>query len=757
MLQEIFLSLSGYHSDIWERVKEGDGGNEGLHKYVSPPEKAMLAVLGQISQLHLEIKEAAARIAATHPSVICRTVGSAVAENHLAAFRKKVLDVESSILQKDSGYVGAYNIVPLSTVVGEFAPWSRRLEWLLSLTRYMEGQDKAKGKGRPCTGKDILDFLYDETHTGYSDVEDMSLDFLICAQKLWVRSLASWVLYGKLSSFGADDFFIRQNPGGSSSIDQFTQDSSKSPHFVSLAAAKSILATGNALNQLHSHGQRNGALQAAHQSAALLSRHLQLLEALLYPINPATLEAVMWEIDQSVSQNLLSRLLPLTEIINILKVIHRFVLLGSGEFAVSLIEHSAAKITARSTQGTVKPVRKIGRFDALAIKDAELGSILNKTWDELGALQIDQGLDDETFTLARKILNLHGLDEKRSGEDVVSTWLPSSAILNFNLPTESTLLLFLSPAAMWAYSAINSYLLSIRRAEIQLSNLWKVTSQRRCHPTPIGPPNSSTPLGRRTLATRRTREDSRSSVMRQHWASANKALFLVNEVGGYLHGEVIGNSWSQFDIWIQDGIDSPRPGSSRSHGSRPGTASGPARATKTSQFSDGSSKSPKPRDPRTLAQGHQIFLTALRTGLLLDNEHFVAGMKELLNSIDHYVALFRRLQVIWEGLDLQEDDGVEDAFSNYAQDEKSVLAEMIRTRGLLEEMLKGLVAKLRDGEKERLVDGVTNDVEQLDLQLGRFVPWRPRTMDRLIMRLDSLTGVRDLQDGNELVDVFDDD
>ena len=757
MLQEILLSLSGYHSDIWEQVKQERTDHDGLDSYVSEPEKAMLEVLANISRLHLEIKETASRIAATHASVICRAVGSAISEHHLASFRKKVLDVESSILRRDAGYVGAYNIVPLSTVVSEFAPWSRRLEWLLHTTRYMDGKDEKGIRGTPSTGKQILDFLQEEMHTGYSDVEDMATQLLICAEKVWMRSLASWVLYGKLPFFGADDFFIRRNPTGSTSFDQYVQDSSSLPSFVTPSTAESILAIGKALDQINTHGHSNGTSQSGKQPVALMSRHLQLLDALSYPLNPAILEAVMGEIDQSISQNLLSRLLPLEQIISILKVINRFVLLGSGEFAVSLIDNGATKVAGRSNQNASKPVRKIGRVDTLSMKDAELSSILTKTWDELAALQVDQGLDDDTFTFARKILKLNSLDGSKTTKDVVCTWLPSPALLDFSLPADSSLLLFLNPAAMLAYSSITSYLLSVRRAELQLSSLWKITSHRRCHPTPSGPPNSATKMGQQTLATRRARGESRSALMRQHWASANKALFLVNELGGYLHGEVIGNSWSQFDTWIQEGIDGSRPGSSRSQGSRPGTASSTAKRLNISQLSNGSNNPGKARDPRTLAQGHQAFLWALRSGLMLDNEHFVADLKEFLNLIDHYVALFLRLQTIWEGLDLQEDDGVVDEFSNYVQDEKSVLAEMARSRALLEEALKNLVGKLRDAEKERQLDGVVNDVAQLDLQRERFVPWRPRTMDRLIMKLDFLAGGRELDDGDGVADGIDDD
>jgi hypothetical protein len=470
---------------------------------------------------------------------------------------------------------------------------------------------------------------------------------------------------------------------------------------------------------------------------------------LSYPLAAPIIEATLATIDQSISQNALSQLLPLDQIIAMLRVIHHFVLLGSGEFAVALIEHGAEKMANKQEQST-KPVRKVGRIDNLVVKGADLGVILNKTWNKLAAFQFDQGLDDATFALARRMLSLRGLEKADDAEAFVSTWLPQPAFISLTPPTDSTLRLFLTPSALRSYSSINTYLLSVRRGELQLANLWKVTAERRCYPTPIGPPNSATRMGRQALATRRARENSRSAVMRQHWATANKALFLINEFSGYLHGEVIRNSWECFEVWIREGKNSSRPGSSRSQPSRPTTGS-------SMKQSIGPDNSMKARDPRSLTLGHNAFLVALHAGLLLTHDQFVKAIKEFLNLIDHYVALFHRLQVIWEGLDLQEDDGIVDAFSNYAQDEKLVLEEMSRSRGVLEDAVAGIVTKLKEAEEDRVLDEIASNVAQLDLERQKFVPWKSRTMDRLIMKVDFLAGAVTTAGDDKLVDGFDDE
>ncbi len=133
MLHEILLSLSGLQSPIWQPTVRppGAGNREAFNHYVSPPERAMLETLEHLHHSHVQIIDATARLSRSHASMVCRAVSASVADVHLGAFMNKIIQVESAILQKDAAYVGGYEIVPLSTVVSEFAPWTRRLDWLM--------------------------------------------------------------------------------------------------------------------------------------------------------------------------------------------------------------------------------------------------------------------------------------------------------------------------------------------------------------------------------------------------------------------------------------------------------------------------------------------------------------------------------------------------------------------------------------------------------------------------------------------------
>ncbi|KIY01324.1 uncharacterized protein Z520_02876 [Fonsecaea multimorphosa CBS 102226] len=752
MLHEILLSLSGLQSPVWTQASSaaGAGDEKTFNQYVSPPERAMLATLAHLHDLHVQIKEATSRLSTAHRSMVCRAVSSSIADVHLGKYVDKIIEVESCILQKDAAYVGAYEVVPLSTLVAEFAPWTRRLEWLWSVVLQLDPQSKQNMKNRSPSGASILDWLGNETHTGYSDIEDMAIALLTVAQKAWMRAASLWVLYGRLPTSGAEDFCIRPNPNPSSVMDSYMIDHSLTPKILNPGTSSALLSAGCALSQLYSQTASFGPLLSVSSDASLslLPTHLALLESLHYPLNPSLLESTISSINQSISENALSQILPRPLVMQLLQVVLRYMLLNQGEFAVSLIKHADERVAShRQPHSTVRPVRKIGRLDELAIKEAELKGILNKTMAELSALQADDDIEDDTLNLAKKLLSLQAVDENNElGRGLVSTLLPTPTFLHLTIPTSSALHIFLSSSDVQRYASINAYLISIHRAGLHLSSLWKLSSHRRCYPSPIGPPRSASQSGRERLAARRARDARRSTRTRAHWTTASRALFMINELEAFLQGEVIQSSWTHFSKWL-DGNDGLYPSSAKS--SRPGTASSTAQ-TGAAELSNREATT-IPTDPRAMAEAHRRYLHALRTALFLTNDAFVATLKELLNQTDHFIALFSRLQTVWEGLDLQEDEGVLDAFSNYAKDERDVLAEMDRTRKSMENTISGLVENIRDMEKEKRtgVGFMTSSIqESMDgLQLNgngtKFMPWQARTVDRLVMKLDGLVMKQD--------------
>ncbi|EXJ55515.1 hypothetical protein A1O7_08443 [Cladophialophora yegresii CBS 114405] len=765
MLHEILLSLSGLQSPIWSQARvrpSGEGDQETpFNQYVSPPERVMLDTLARLHDLHVQIRTTTTQLSKHHKSMVCRAVSSSVADVHLGSFLSKIIQVESAILRKDAGYVAAYEIVPLSTIVAEFSPWTRRLEWLWSVVQHLDPSAAQSARKRPPSGASILDLLEDETHTGYSDIEEMAVALLTVAQKSWMRATSLWVLYGKLPAAGNQDFCVKPNPNPSSAMDEFIIDPALAPKLLRRGAIQALLSAGSALSQLRSQATSGAAALQAFEdpSMALLQNHLTVLCSLQYPLNPTLLGSALLAINQSISENALSQILPRSLVMQLLQVILRYMLLGQGEFAVSLIRHADDRLRGRQqTLATARPIRKIGRLDDLAVKEAELNGVLAKTMAEIAALQREDDLEDDTFHLARQFLSLKAAPSEHSMR-LIATLLPTPTLLRLAFPAQSPLHIFLSSDDAKIYAHINAYLLSIHRAELHLSALWRLSSHRRCHPSPLGPPRSTSQSGRARLEAGRLKDAQRNSRTRGHWTCASKLLFLVNELQAYLQGEVIQSSWTHFREWLE-GKDSHHLSSARS--SRPTTASSAGEPPMSEAV--GRDKERVPTDPRALADAHRRYLHALNAALFLANDGFIESLKELLDQIDHLVALFSRLQTVWQGLDLQDDEGVVDAFSNYAQDEVEVLAEMDRTRSAVEASLSKIVDKIRDMEKEKETgSGVSSNIDDgmsemnLDGTETDFVPWQARTVvDRLVMKLDGLFGRQD-EDRHELIDGYDDD
>lgn len=203
MLHEILLSLSGHPSPLLRT----DATQPHAFSGVSPAERQLLASAAHLSDVHIKLISYTAQVANSHPSTICRAVATAIDSIHLAAFQRKVLDVEASILQDDPDLVGAYNIVPLTAVIGEFKDWTRRMEWLWEMVQFMLAKNK---KGETCHGAQLMDRLRLELQSGYRDVQNTAMSLVTVAETAWLKQVSAWILYGRLPSFGGDDFFVQK-------------------------------------------------------------------------------------------------------------------------------------------------------------------------------------------------------------------------------------------------------------------------------------------------------------------------------------------------------------------------------------------------------------------------------------------------------------------------------------------------------------------------------------------------------------------
>lgn len=772
MLHEILLSLSGHPSALFDTPRGAEGLKPDAYPLLSPPEAELLSSIGRLSRLHRLTRETASRISSSHPSTICRALATAITSSHLARFQQKVLDVESRILRKDASAVGAYNIVPLAGVVGEFDEWTRLMEWLWSLVSFVMPPDSNKDGLQHIadhktlsSGAAIIDKLRHEAQTGYPDIEEAALDLGKVAETAWLKQLSTWLLYGRLPTFGATDFFIQKAIDEVTEV-QFVVNNKLLPKFVSQQTASSILFIGKSLNQIRALENASNAPVAILSRASeleLLPVHLQHLSAVTAPISSAGLLEAVAAIRLSLSRNMLQHLLPLPKIIEILTLLQEFFLLGRGEFAVAFVTEANERIRSRHRIPGRALQSKVGQsLQGVLLKEGEITAVLARTWSVLSTLSGEEEHSDDGLDLAMDVIHLalHKSSNSRPAtpgrakgtieslpkiSNVVFNDLLLSVPTSLTMDIRSPLDLFITNTDIDTYSSINAYLLAVRRAHLRLADLWRQSSIRREHPAPPAPQYSSTPSGKAILRARRQRTNARGREMRKVWATCGAAIFLLSESGAYFEGEVVQESWKHFREWII------RPEQRPSSPGRPQSSASAVMPNRITELSPPDSPSVgfrrsvtdserSPHDPESLASAHRRFLDSITYSLLLTDFSFTRSLREFFTHVDELVAFVTRLQIIQQNLDLEED-GVVDDLANYAQEEKEVELELDRARKRVDSDLKSLVARLREIDAERV--GSSPYPRQSTLRSDGYEPWRVGGVDRLLMKLDWGSGADD--------------
>ncbi|KAL9468452.1 hypothetical protein ACSS6W_010146 [Trichoderma asperelloides] len=744
MLHEILLSLSGHPSPLLRAGTADSGPVSG----VTPSERQLLASAAHLSDIHIKLIKYAGQIAGAHPSPICRAVGTAIQSIHLSAFQRKILEVEESILKEDPELVGEYNIVPLTAVMGEFTQWTRRFEWLWDIVQFMVTKDE---KGNACCGSQIMNRLRTELQSGYRDVEEAAMSLVKVAETAWLKQVSAWVLYGRLPSLGGDDFFIQKVDGTA----EYIYEPELLPGFVTPSTAASMLFIGKSLN----HTRVRATVDSGMGGLDHLSTKLQELASLSFPVNGATFSRTIVSIRLSLSQNTLQKILPTAKVIETLQLLREFFLLGRGEFAMALTQEADDKIRNRWRRAGNLAHEKQDGMKNLTVKDGEVSAVLARTWAVLVAMQRNQVEEDELLELARDLLRLH-LTKATVTPPLVSPGLNAAeakiiasspfrnllfsvpATLSIQLP--SPLDMVISPSDLQLYSCINSYLLSMRRAHIRLTDLWKITSLRRHHPAPRG--------ANEYAGTLRERWSARAAALRSSWTTASAAIFFLGETEAYFQTEIVEGLWEGFLIWLT-GKERRRDGG-RSGAATPAAHSAKHSIATTSDWRPGSSSNstnpndvsrilsrPAP-DPQTLVTAHSLYLRTLVHRLLLTQPTFTSLLYTLLNHIDHLVTHIQRLHSIFTSIDLEADAGVLDSSTDLDHEERQIMTLIRGVEGKIRQGIEDVVGALRglEGDVEFLarwegLDGTVDGHEEYgDGEM--YIPARVGGINRLLMKLD---------------------
>lgn len=728
MLHEVLLALSGHPSPLFADLDPANPIKEEF-PLISPSERALLRSIGRLSILHRKLQRHLESISSSHRSIIRRSVASSILHTHLARFQNRILDVEGKILTKDASLVGAYEIVPLASVVGEFDDWHRRMAWYWQMACFFQPpKDPARDKQRsssPCTSAQLIDKLRAETQTGFPDIEEAATQLAKVAETAWLKQLSSWIIHGKLPAYGAQDFFIQlDGPEGQS----FKKDQDLLPSFINVATANSILFIGKSLHQVKRHRQAKKVSFAVSRDgsaeADLATSHLDLLSALPLPLIPSQFSRTIAEIRLSLSQNVLQKLLPMSLTMQVLSCLRQFFLLGRGEFAVALINEAESRVQSRQqSMGRLLQQDPVKAMQGLSIKDAELHQSLQQVWKSLAAEDADEV--DEALEYAQQHISLStpkATSTRPSSSDSYTDILSDISSTTFNdllfpSPTElnlsfsSPLDLFLSPRDIEIYSTINAYLLAIKRSHQKASDLWRRSPARRDHPLPSSEGNAA-----------RLRNRKRATATRKVWATCSAAIFLLSETAAFFEGEIIKGSFDHFEAWASKPAPHFEPDLS------------------TTSTVDGTAEKPAQRDPETLAAGHRLFLASLTYSLLLTDTAYTKELRSLLGNIDNLIAFFIRLLDIQSKLDLETQNAGHDEAppsAHLVEDEAHISLELDRARKKVDSGMKSVVHRLRELDRDRVGSLRFWDAGGKPVEKGDFEVWKGGGgVERLLMKLE---------------------
>ena len=740
MLHELLLALySGTSSSF-----DADAGHGFLQSLLSPAEQALLQSLASnLGERNKNIRDDASTIASSHPSIVCRAVSTAIISTYLASFQRKILEVEQDLLIEDASVVGAHNIVPLSAIVGAFDGWGRKLEWLWKLVQYIQAPavgaaQQLRSDRESCTAAELIGHLKESTHTGYPDIEVISLDLLRVAETAWLKQASTWVLYGRLPAHGASDFLVTRQAASKGQTGLkwiYGLQDGLAPCFVTPYTASSILFIGKSLNHVRERQSSftHGSSRVTAPDLDLLPNHLAHLSSLEFPLSTSSFSAAIGAIRLSLSQNVLQKLLPFTKVLELLQILKDFFLLERGEFTVALLTAADERLVYRNK--TERPRQNLANdLASMTIKEGEVSAVLARTW---AALTTHQSLSDEDLDedldRARELirLSIKTLEANHASKLPLASFhdllLPAPTMLTLRVP--SPLDLFLSASDVDTYSHIHSYLLSIRRAHLRLSKLFLLSVLRRDHPFPKAPSSLDHHHAFEVVAQIRERAFYRARILRPIWASIASAAFFLAELGEFFQGEVIKSSWSTLHRWLVSDSVNDSLMSSIGTSQRPDSL----RPTSSSSLPEPAMKSFQ--DPETLTQAHKRYLASLEKALLLHESNFTIALRRFMTSIDHMSALMQRLDVVQQSIDSDNQNQVSIAINHLTSEENRLVVDLKASRSKIASGEQTLIEALRTIDSASAAERGYR-VDQGLMEHDGFVPWTSGGIDRLLLKLD---------------------
>ncbi|XP_037345734.2 gamma-tubulin complex component 4 [Pungitius pungitius] len=395
-------------------------------------------------------------------------------------------------------------------------------------------------------GCQILETVYKHSCGGLPPVRMALEKILAVCHGVMYKQLAAWMLHGLLLD-QSEEFFVKQGPsaggaaanqeeeeedlglGGLSgkqlrelqdlrlieeenmlapSLQQFSLRAEMLPSYVPIRVAEKILFVGESVQMFenHNHSPSRAGSILKHQEDMFATELHRLKQQPLFSL--VDFENLIDRIRSTVAEHLWTLMVEESDLLEQLKIIKDFYLLGRGELYQVFIDLAQHMLKAPPTAVTEHDVNVAFQQAAhkVLLDDDSLLPLLHLTVDY-------QGKDSKEATGPR--------DGATPPQDTSPREAPPTgwAALGLTYKVQWPLHILFTPAILEKYNVVFRYLLSVRRVQSQLQHCWALQMQRK------------------------HLKSSQTDAVK--WRLRNHMAFLIDNLQYYLQVDVLESQFSQ--------------------------------------------------------------------------------------------------------------------------------------------------------------------------------------------------------------------
>ncbi|XP_074515161.1 gamma-tubulin complex component 4 [Sebastes fasciatus] len=401
-------------------------------------------------------------------------------------------------------------------------------------------------KSQKIHGCQILETVYKHSCGGLPPVRMALEKILAVCHGVMYKQLAAWMLHGLLLD-QSEEFFVKQGPsaggaaanqeeeeedlglGGLSgkqlrelqdlrlieeenmlapSLQQFSLRTEMLPSYIPIRVAEKILFVGESVQMFenHNHSPSRAGSILKHQEDLFASELHRLKQQPLFSLTD--FENLIDRIRSTVAEHLWTLMVEESDLLEQLKIIKDFYLLGRGELYqvfIDLAQHMLKTPPTAVTEHDVNVAFQQAAHKVL-LDDDNLLPLLHLTVDY-------QGKDSKEATGPR--------DGATPPQDTSPREVPPTgwAALGLTYKVQWPLHILFTPAILEKYNVVFRYLLSVRRVQSQLQHCWALQMQRKHLKS--------------------------SQTVAVKWRLRNHMAFLIDNLQYYLQVDVLESQFSQ--------------------------------------------------------------------------------------------------------------------------------------------------------------------------------------------------------------------